>query len=418
MDFDMQRSSRIVWPESLLKGIEYWLSVTTMKNSSPPVFKLPTILASSDNQTWLATRKSQKQQKEVFSYSEWLTPKKQDEISSENSRVPSLAQHTFTLNSQKQSHTDDQPMTDVKVSRKSSYNDIWQRSNSAVAVHEYSNFKFMYNNMNDDTSKWLAKSSQQKWSPKRQKLENPINISWTADGSASLFVSSTASTFSSATSTGSKSTATLPMDTARADPIQNVILSSWLNTATTSAIKTQTNPKQEFYFENATIKDKQVDPTGEAQKKLDIIGWINTVKPEENEIIHDKQSNTDITEAETDNDDCWLLKSSDKMSDPVDAVRNGFKTLQVADSNIPKQTTIQNSPQSSKLLLEWLSTSSTTRQTPDLSPIHAALRDRLAPEKHSVSSDTTEDKSWILCSETSVASSSSRSSSCEDIIMM
>ena len=222
-------------------------------------------------------------------------------------------------------------MTDVKESRKSSYNDIWLRSNSATAVHEYSNFKFMYNNKNDDTSKWLAKSSQQKWSPKRQKLENPINISWTADGSASLFGSSTANTFSSASSTVSKSAslATLPMDTATADPIKNAILSSWLNVATTSTIKTPAKPMQEDFVENAPIKEMQVDPIREEQKKLDILGWINTVKPEDTEIPEDKQSSIDITEADIVGDDCWLLKSSDTMIDPVDAVRNGFKTLQV-----------------------------------------------------------------------------------------
>ena len=79
-----------------------------------------------------------------------------------------------------------------------SYNDIWLRSNSCTsAVHENSNFKFMYSDStsNNENNKWLAQKScnkEQKWSPKRMKLE-PVNndiLTWTFNGNARLFESS------------------------------------------------------------------------------------------------------------------------------------------------------------------------------------------------------------------------------------
>ena len=79
-----------------------------------------------------------------------------------------------------------------------SYNDIWLRSNSCTsAVHENSNFKFMYSDStsNNENNRWLAQKScnkEQKWSPKRMKLE-PVNndiLTWTSNGNARRFESS------------------------------------------------------------------------------------------------------------------------------------------------------------------------------------------------------------------------------------
>lgn len=121
-----------------------------------------------------------------------------------------------------------------------SYNDIWLRSNSCTsAVHENSNFRFMYSDStsNNENNKWLAQKScnkEQKWSPKRMKLEPVSNdiLTWTSTGSARLFDSSVDTKIVSLAST---------METKEEFSTSNMNKSLWLSTDSSVSFKAAEN---------------------------------------------------------------------------------------------------------------------------------------------------------------------------------
>ena len=285
-------------------------------------------------------------------YAEWLSSSAPASDSSTkstppsgDSRVPCLAQHTIAAPIQDvpmmvEQEDRKQAATDNMTSSSSSFHDIWLRSNScASAVHEYSNFRFMYstdkNQENDNI--WLAggakKAGQQKWSPKRQRLEAPESLSlWSTSSVAPASSKSSSDNASSSQdimmiddNAKDKEDATMSawlnvkksvpkddkvsnavMDTNEDSKASADLVSSWLNVRTTTTTKASTTD--------------QISAV--TQKEKDILGWIESVQK---------------VDATAPNDyDAWLIKTGDShekegdaRKDSLDAIRSGFKTLQV-----------------------------------------------------------------------------------------
>eukprot|EP00088_Acartia_fossae_P034447 TRINITY_DN3536_c0_g1_i7.p1 TRINITY_DN3536_c0_g1~~TRINITY_DN3536_c0_g1_i7.p1 ORF type:complete len:451 (-),score=126.04 TRINITY_DN3536_c0_g1_i7:234-1586(-) len=440
MEFDIKRCSHIVWPEILLRGIEFWLTATKMNNKEPPVFKLPAILASSDNQTWLATRKSQKLQKDSL-YAEWLSSSAPAPDSAKStpsdSRVPCLAQHTVTAPAQdvpikmeqddcKQQPADKKSSSSISSSG-SSYHDIWLRSNSCTsAVHEYSNFRFMYStdNNHENDNIWLAdgakKAGQQKWSPKRQRLEAPASLSfWSTSSVAPVSSKSSSKTSDHASSC---------QDTMMVEDVkdkEDSTLSAWLNVkksvpnydeAANAIMDTNEESKKSAdllssWLNVKTTTEASTDQmSAVTQKEKDIMGWIESVQKGDATAPHDY--------------DAWLIKTGDSLEkggearkDSLDAIRSGFKTLQVDDCEDKPSSPSALAPSSSQVTLTgWLSTAAGTTQASAVEQQagekRRAVGDRLllADQGKSVSSETGDSCSWVLCTESAASSRASSGS--------